>query len=618
MLVKINDQPMLIHKNTFSIEDVLDERSHCAFTVIDTEGTMVFRKGQNVEVFNDQLIFAGVINTCQSMRIANGPDKEHVLSVIDWHYLADKRIIAKAYEDEYIGDIIRDIVDIKLSEEGVTIDRLEHTTFLSSDFHVEYPYISTVESGPLITEAVFNYIRVSEAIESLAEKANYWWKIDQYKKLFFVTKTAYTAPFIITSNVCNKDSISVINGNNQYRNTQYIKGVRDITDEQIERYSGDDETQSFPVGFPVAKVPTVEISTDGGSWTLQTVGIRQLESGKQWYWSKGSNIISQDESGTPLSGPTDSTVADRLRITYEGEFEIVMKSEIEEEILAQAAIDGTTGIVEDVADLPNTTGRTSAIENANAKLARYAVVGKHLSFRTWKKGIQTGMLLTVDLIDHGLNNEQMLVESVVITYEDNMLWYQIKAVDGPGNQNWTNFFGTLAAKGLSIRENVQEDQVLVTVAEFDKTWEAANNPNIFKQVYAANDLFPSDTLFPTFQEDERVMYFSWFFDGVELGRKAITKQSGNIFSINYLSPLDANGTIDYVGWWGGIEATETLGTGVLVDYQEYNKVKTQLEAIQIEKDDILDFTPDTGDLLITVRFLRDLEDQIAELLERSS
>lgn len=77
---------------------------------------------------------------------------------------------------------------------------------------------------------------------------------------------------------------------------------------------------------------------------------------------------------------------------------------------------------------------------------------------------------------------------------------------------------------------------------------------------------------------------------VEAGRKAVTSQSlhadpGRVDTVVYLGPADANVAIAELGWFGGSTATGTVDTGVLWSRVLYSHTKTNLEAIQVERED---------------------------------
>lgn len=552
--------------DSLSIDDVIDERTTCQFQVIDTAGAKTFAKGQPYEIYDGAtLIAAGVIDSAK-YRVLPGGQRLHRVTGADWHYLADKRVCAEAYASTAAGAIVKDLVDNYLAAEGVTYT------------------LTSVQDGPTILEAVFNYVPVSQAIESLTDKAGYVWYIDVDKILYFMARSTNAAPWAAAKTDMLDGSVSLESTNSKYRNRQYVRGGKDITDAQTEIAVGDGESRAFVVGYPIAKVPTVEISLNGGAYAAGTVGIRGLDTGKDWYWSKGSNTISQDDSGTVL------TAVDKIKVVYQGEFDIVILSQSCAAIAEQLAIEGAgTGYNDDVIDDQSISSREAGFQVAAQALNRYGAVSRRLKFRTRRSGLKPGQLLTVTMTEYGLTAAEMLIEAVTISTDSTYVWYDVTAVEGPEMGSWAQLFKTMATRGEAfvVRENIKEEQILITLETFAKTWIEAEEPNIFRVVRPAADLFPGAATFPAFATADRVKYLAWYDGTGELGRKAITQQSGVdvISTTTYLAPFEANETITHVGWFGGHLATATVGTGVEVDKQAYAKVKTELEAIQIDKTD---------------------------------
>ena len=200
-----------------------------------------------------------------------------------------------------------------------------------------------------------------------------------------------------------------------------------------------------------------------------------MEENKKYYWSKGENTINQDEVETIL------TASDTLAITYQGEFSIIVKTLNPAEISTLETIEGNSGIVEDIADENNSTTREAAFEIANAKLQKYGVIGRRLKFRTRRAGLWAGQILTVNLPEHDMSAE-MLVESVSISTEQNtVVWYDVTCAEGPEQQSWTKVFETMATRGQTfvVRENISDDEILIILQSFSKTWESTDSPNIF-------------------------------------------------------------------------------------------------------------------------------------------
>lgn len=110
MQVTISGNIVSILNRTLNIDDAIEERSTCSFTVIDIEGTKHFRKGQPVIITDDDgiRVFAGVIDSVTEEKPGSGNLLYHRVQCVDWHYLADKRIAAKTHENTLAGDIVQD------------------------------------------------------------------------------------------------------------------------------------------------------------------------------------------------------------------------------------------------------------------------------------------------------------------------------------------------------------------------------------------------------------------------------------------------------------------------------------------------------------------------------
>lgn len=588
LTIVLGGEPVTIAKGSFSAENAIEERSTCSFTVIDEPGAKQYRKGQPVTVWgeDDFPIFGGVVDTARADIMAPSGGLLHDISCVGWQYLADKRIAAASYTDEFAGAIVRDLVARYLADEGIRITEWaegdQMTAFLSPWFPAGFTSDTNyVQDGPKIREAVFNYVPVSQALDVLAEKAGFWWGIDAYKRLFFLPRTAKKASRVATRDDMRKGSIRVTHGNPKYRNRQYIKGGTDITSPQTERHKGDGEAQSFTVGFPIAKAPTIKVN---GS--TQTVGIKGVDEGRQWYWAKRDPVITQERGDTPL------TSSDMLEVVYEGEFPIVFLSFDQEAINDRKLVEGGgTGFVEEVDDEPETNSRDAAGQSANKKLEKYAVIGRRVQFTTWKPGLEAGTLLTVNLPEWHVEGAEMLIDSVKVQYDGTVVWYTVSAVEGPSMGSWTRLFTELArrAKPFVIRENISEEEVLVTLETFSKTWQEAERPNPFYEIYPGPDVFPGPDTYPMFHPGDEVKYLAWYDSTGERGRRQITQREdspGEIFTVTLIAPTEAVGTITHLGWWGGWQASDEVGTGVELDKQPYAKEKTELESIQVEKTDI--------------------------------
>ena len=592
--------------SSFQVEQRVGERSVARFTVNDPSDTLEFPKGTPLKIWYGEeatvdgdvlvdstevtvdssditvdddgtftttaqtLIFAGVVET--STKRSNAPGQRvHAIRAKDWHYLADKRLVARSYLNQTANQIVLDLHSRYLAEEGVIVGNID-----------------TAVNIPI---AVFDYTPVSRALDELAELAGFWWEITPARVLHFRPREAVTAPWTVTPTDMSSDA-SFSREAPRYRNTQIITGVRDRTDVQVEAFRGDGEARTFSVGFDIAETPTVTVN---GS--PQSVGVRSVDEGRQWYWNKGDKAVSQDASETRLS------TSDRLEVSYIGMFDAVILSRDEDAITDRATVETVgTGRVEVATALPDVEGRAAGFDIAARKLAELSRIGRRVTFTTDRFGLKPGQLATVD-VD---GPEQMLVTEVTVSQRELKDLWDVTAVSGPADLSWTKFFGQLAeqTRVLTFRTNISETDIVTRLFEFAKTWtDADTDPNIFRLVYPANDLAVSDTLFPQFDPADRVRWVEVTHDGGTL-RKVLTQtvgaNTGQIVSTLYVGPNEANGDVTEVAWFGGTGAAATPGSGIEVGRSALVDVKTTAEAWSIVRTDTRDPAPDgwwlTGDV----------------------
>lgn len=79
--------------------------------------------------------------------------------------------------------------------------------------------------------------------------------------------------------------------------------------------------------------------------------------------------------------------------------------------------------------------------------------------------------------------------------------------------------------------------------------------------------------------------------GNEVFRKAVTKQealgTGQLRTVVYIAPYEANQQIEEIGIFAGPDATEAANSGVMIARVLYSRLKTNLESWQIERTDTI-------------------------------
>ena len=413
LIVKINGTQVIAEKDSLDIEKRLEERSTASFNVIDMDGTGAYVRGMPIGIYDGAvLIFGGFIDTPDRVRLFPSGGLLHSITCMDNTYAADKRLVVNSYQNKTAGYIVEDIFNQYLAPEGITK--------------------GVIQAGPTVSEAIFNYVKVSEVYAAIKElSGTFTWFINESKQLYFIDRSTYSAPWNLdeVNHRPVKGSPKLSEGNSLYRNFQYIWGGTDITSLQTSNFVGDGNNKAFVLGYPLSKAPTV---TDNS--VSKTVGIKGIETGKDYYWTKGDSAIYAQV--TPLSGHN-------IQVQYYGQYPLITASLNSDAIVARKTIEGGTGIVEDIVREAFHESKESSRQSAQAKLTQYCQDAEKFTYQTYESGLSPGQLQPVTYSPFGFSTHEMLIESVKITADGDFILYDISCITGPLMGSWSKFFNRL-------------------------------------------------------------------------------------------------------------------------------------------------------------------------------
>lgn len=461
--IKINNVQVFSIAGSLKIDLSVGRRSQATFQV-HTDTNTHFQQYQQVKIYdhNGVLIFSGYIMNPKEQKMGFHNSLIHTITCADNHFLADKRIIAKVYTNMTVGAIVQDILTNYLAAEGVTLGTAGSSSAGSATTTsifdgllpsaTLYPSTTLYPNGNVgvVSNTTFSYCTVAAALDSLVTEASsagvqYYWAIDQNKRLFFQPYTAAPSGTIIDGSWIDQktNGATVQRQNAKYRNKQWLTGGLGQTSQMTETRTSDGTTTSWTMGYPLFSAPAVTVNGTG-----QTVGLKgaKLAAGATppaWLWAPGDPVIVQDTS----NGQSVIVASQTLKFTYIGQYPSIVVAQDQAQIAAQASLDGSSGIIEAVIDDPTLTDVPSAITEASRFLGQYAVPGILLTFTTLVSGWVPGQLVTVNLPWHGLSNAQMLIESVSIADSDGYnIWHTVSAVIGPYDNTWVQFYSQLLVK----------------------------------------------------------------------------------------------------------------------------------------------------------------------------
>jgi hypothetical protein len=323
----------------------------------------------------------------------------------------------------------------------------------------------SVDPGPVVSPGfLVTYVPVSKAFDDLAQLSSMTWQIDQNKVVWFTLPSATIAPWVYDGTQADDtgSAISTVEETNPlYRNSQWILSIKDVTSSQVETRQGDGKNQAFSMSYPLHSTPTITVNA-----VSKTVGIGQVDTGKDWYWNQGNNVVFQDPAGVKLIS------TDTLSVTYVGEWTSNAYSQDAGAVATELAIEGGgTGIVEEAHSDASITTTAQGFQLAGALLARYARIGRRLSFRTRSSGLAPQQLLTVILPPAwGMANVQALIESVTVS-EDNYWWvYDVTALIGPVSDTWVQYFQRIANPLGTLPGNAGSQQTVALLQSETGAW----------------------------------------------------------------------------------------------------------------------------------------------------
>lgn len=425
LLISGVDRSGLLSHETLKLRDPVNGRSSLSFNLVDAAGLYLPQEGEAIMLKVDGRIeFRGSL---EDVDWTSGWTSGRFITCkcVNMARALDRRLVARAYVGNTTEEIVADVIDTYLADDGIVA--------------------GTISPGPVLTKAVFNYMKASKVLDELCDMTGYSWMVDQYGQLHMRDRSTVTAPWNITDASAPVLEMRVRRNRAEYSNTQWLRAGQDETDERTDLFKGDGTRETFTMKFPIATEPTVTVNA-----VAKTVGIRGIDAGKDWYWNKGDKELTQDDAGTPL------TSSDTLSVTYTGFYPLVVKVLDEVEIQARQAIEAGSGIYERIDSDESIEDRELAATKAAGLLRKYGAIPESVAYTTYTHGIRAGMLQTILRSEDAVDGEYLVVDVTMTWSVDRNGWViRVQTTSGEELGGWRNFFKKLFASGtkFTIREN---------------------------------------------------------------------------------------------------------------------------------------------------------------------
>jgi len=319
---------------------------------------------------------------------------------------------------------------------------------LSGDISIASP--SGITAGPVIDSLVWDYPTCKDAADSVCNLTGYEYYVTPEGTFSYFLPASNACPVSITTGA-NVNKITTRETREDFCNRVTIKVANALRDPDTENFTGDGVSTSFNVTNPIAQAPDIFI---GSPAVAQTVGIIDVDTGKDWYWQEGSTEIRQDSGATVISAGVS------IMVTYVGTESILVAAANTTSISDRATAESNSGIYHKLLTLDTKLTRANAQAVADAYVDRYSELSVVMVFETDTIlepdciNIEPGQTLTVSLTGYQCAGTY-LVRSVTLQSRLNdqheARWaVRVEAVSGPVLRNYVDVFRDLSGGGGNI------------------------------------------------------------------------------------------------------------------------------------------------------------------------
>lgn len=567
--VRIAGQDITTLENSVNISERVNERSSASLVAQSKLSDSVRIKKRDTVVLYDtvttDVLFAGFVDKVKEKQIGQtGAVRNHSIICVDNHYLADKRIVAAAFENKTVTQILTTLLNGKAAEEGI------HFT------------ADSIDGGDTVNvfATTFNYQSLSKVFDKLAERAACDWWIDKDRKFWFKRTGAVSSGLTVDDSMVFNAGLAVEQDAHQYRNKQYIRGGRGTTDIRTETYNGDGKRTTFTVGFPLAKKPALTVNSIAVDEAL--VGVKGVDADNgyfHWFWAKNSTEVIAAYSRPKLQA------TDVLQIDYQGYYSIVVVSQESNQIGQLGTQEGTSGIVESMDTEVNLDNKDEIYEVANSKIRRYAQENGKVTAVVMDSRFHAGQLVNVSLTAEDIVDTDYLVESVDVFEQYPQVCYKLVLVKGYIHSTWAQLFSRLNTDTTDAKEDNGLLEVVILPASKTKTWLNSENPNTMRDtVVGAGVRVGTVKAFPMFNNENRntVMHV-YDAQGQQITAVNVAKRT---YTENTIVSLFIVPTSQGQGDWAEIGFNSGAGGQVqTVTFPEVRS-KTIYDEVQMELTDI--------------------------------
>lgn len=306
--------------DTYSITQQGGAVSSSSIDIKVESGQDVPRSLMDVTLYFDTTpFFWGIIQSAETMEFSTAYEPiRYRLEILSGETIFNNRLVSDSFIGKYTHEIIEYLFDNYISAEGITLGAISETEQLYENYNISFQ-------------------RLYDVLFELAEDVNASFYVSGDKKFYFITRDAMsqiTVPAHITR-------LKLSEENGELRTVQYVTGATEETSTKTESTYWEAEQAVFPTGYQIKSVAGATIN--GSLVGVGKIGVNEDDPNYTFLYTIGDKQLTLNSSASTLP-----TTGDLVVVVYNGYYEIVvnatndvLKSEIH-------ALNGTSGIIENV------------------------------------------------------------------------------------------------------------------------------------------------------------------------------------------------------------------------------------------------------------------------------
>ena len=426
----------------------------CISVLTKERGTMKFtmrikpESASSVPVLGDTItltdpsgaIFGGTVTEILKS-VKGGILIEAAITVTDYGYLLDSKLVKTSYVNMDPADIVIDLVT-RYGPGGFTTTNVQRGGFL----------VSTIS---------FNYEQLTKCIEALAKQIGWDWYIDTNKDLHFFFATTQTgsseydpAPFNIddTGGSIEWPSINIDYNITNLKNSIYVIGgtyLKEFTvANAVDVYQTDGVKSVYPLAYKY-----------NGSFTIKLAGVVQSQGIDQQDDPTAFQVM-YNSRGPFLRFTSVPAAGQSLVVTGFAMIPIVAH-------IQNSASITTYGEYQDSIIDPQITSVEEAQERAQADIIQFGHAVYDVKFNTITPGLRIGQTIMLNSTKFGVTNYPLVIKRIeAVSKSPNALRYQVEAI-GSDTVTFTDIMLTLLQQqnGQNVVGSSTVLQILIDIEE---------------------------------------------------------------------------------------------------------------------------------------------------------